>query len=68
MIVDYSVMDSGIFTEGSPGGGGGVTVFRASNEEFEIQKLHCGWNFYFLKNVLSGFFLVFVCTNGHGLF
>lgn len=67
MVVAYSVMDSGVFSLKDPRRG--ETVFRASNEEFEIQKICCGWNFYFLKNVLSGlFFVFFVCTNGHGLF
>lgn len=46
MVIDYSVTDSGIFTEGCPQRG---KLFRASNEEFEIQKISCGWNFYFFE-------------------
>lgn len=70
MVIDYSVIDLGVFSLKDPlRGGGGRTVLRACNEKFEIQKICCGWNFYFLKNVFVCLFVQMVWFNTEiGLF
>lgn len=69
MVIDYSVIDPGVFSLKDPlGGGGGRTVLRAYNEKFEIQKICCGWNFYFLKNVFVCLYKWSGLTQKIGLF